>query len=421
MKKIQLIFFISSIFYSNLFFAQENLVISRKGVDGIPITIDISNIDEVFKLYGKGYRLIKHTLLTDFQYDSLGLIFSIDPTDANAIVRRIAIQSPFRGYTKNGIILNKTTMDEVHQMYNDTGCFTGYSYAYCTQDGITFYIKRDPLKNGFDTAETIFKIEINNNNQFGISSRVNYKYNDQPNQEKFGRLLSILNSPQFELKELEMFFSEEKESKSPYAISSPLELKRNLEFGLTQVYKNFLLGKNYYDLVIIMHEGKRVYSTLKAEDKIFYKHSDSEWFQVYLDKRNSIYTDNQHVYENFNALFDVYTFGTFCSIDGTPPAKCLEMLELVNNKDYSELANWLNSINPEVSAYGYMGLFFLNQKGKRIKKNDKNLMDHIGLLDIQLNTCYGCLIGVTDQFKDGLSAKKLKNSYKAFKQLGWLK
>ena len=75
----------------------------------------------------------------------------------------------------------------------------------------------------------------------------------------------------------------------------------------------------------------------------------------------------------------------------------------------------------QVSAYGYMGLFFLNQKGKRIKKNDKNLMDHIGLLDIQLNTCYGCLIGVTDQFKDGLSAKKLKNSYKAFKQLGWLK
>ncbi|NMM47643.1 hypothetical protein [Marinigracilibium pacificum] len=401
-------------------FGQVNTITPRVGIEGIPITIDESRIDDVTSEYGSNYRLVEHKLLTEFKYDSLGLTFGIDPMDANKIVRKISVQSPFKAQTKNGIILNQSTMKDVQNLYNETGCFTNYSTAYCPQDGITFYIKRDPSKKGFDTNEVIFKIEINNNNEFGIPSRVNFKYDDQPTAKKLEKLQSILNSKNFDLKEIEQYFEKEQNNKGPFAISSFMGFSRNLEFDIFQSYRDFQLGRDHYELIILTSNDSLVYCKLTTKDNLIIERKEFKIISYNLNKRKAKYTNEIDLNNSLSSPINIYTFGTFCGFVGTPPDKCGEMLRLVNDNNYSELSGWLKSLNPEISAYGYVGLSFLELNGKKIKQEEKALMNHISLLDIQLNTCNGCIVGETDTFKDALLSKKIKNNYKAFKQSGWL-
>ena len=41
--------------------------------------------------------------------------------------------------------------------------------------------------------------------------------------------------------------------------------------------------------------------------------------------------------------------------------------------------------------------------------------------DIQLNTCYGCIIGVTERIEDVLTTKNINQIYLSFQQSGWIK
>lgn len=40
---------------------------------------------------------------------------------------------------------------------------------------------------------------------------------------------------------------------------------------------------------------------------------------------------------------------------------------------------------------------------------------------IQLNTCQGCIFGVTEQIKDVLINKNINQIYRSFQQSGWIK
>ena len=128
----------------NSVFGQTNLIIPNKGIEGISIVIDSSKISDVIEIFGTDYTLTEKTLITNYQYDKLGLTFQIDPYDKNQIVRTISVESPFKAKTENGIILNESTMNDVWNTFNDKGCFTSKSYAWNTQKGISFYIKKDP-------------------------------------------------------------------------------------------------------------------------------------------------------------------------------------------------------------------------------------------------------------------------------------
>jgi len=119
--------------------------------------------------------------------------------------------------------------------------------------------------------------------------------------------------------------------------------------------------------------------------------------------------------------FNVYTYGTFCGIAGTPPSKCQGMLELVNANSYNRLASWIKSTNPEIATYGYIGLEFLSKKGAEIKKTELKRMTELSESEIQLNTCQGCIFGVTEKVKDVLKNKNINQIYRSFQQSGWIK
>ena len=97
------------------------------------------------------------------------------------------------------------------------------------------------------------------------------------------------------------------------------------------------------------------------------------------------------------------------------------MLDLVNANDYDQLVSWLKSINPEIATYGYIGLEFLKKKGIKIENTEFQRMTELSESEIQLNTCQGCIFGVTEQIKDVLKNKNINQIYRSFQQSGWIK
>ena len=388
----------------NPIFGQTNVLIPNKGIEGISIVIDSSTISDVIEIYGTDYTLSEKTLITDYRFDKIGLTFQIDPYDKNKIVRSISVQSPFKAKTENGIVLNESTMKDVWNIYNDKGCLTSKTYAWNTQNGISYYIKKDPNEKGYDTDEKIFKIEINNDGDFGISSRTNFEFNDEPVKEKLNSLIAILKADNFNFEELDSFWSKEKVSeKEPYGLEKRTSFNRNIENNLIQESSELWLVGSSYNLNIIKSDNELVYLKL----------TDNNEQKTPIER-----TENSEL-ENTN--FDVYTYGTFCGIAGTPPDKCQSMLDLVNANNYDQLASWLKSINPEIATYGYIGLEFLKKKGIKVENKEFQRMTKLSESEIQLNTCQGCIFGVTEKIKDVLKNKNINQIYRSFQKSGWIK
>ena len=388
----------------NPIFGQTDVLIPNKGIEGISIVIDSSTISDVIEIYGTDYTLSEKTLITNYRFDKIGLTFQIDPYDKNKIVRSISVQSPFKAKTENGIVLNESTMKDVWNIYNDKGCLTSKTYAWNTQNGISYYIKKDPNEKGYDTDEKIFKIEINNDGDFGISSRTNFEFNDEPVKEKLNNLIAILKADNFKFEELDSFWSKEKVSeKEPYGLEKRTSFNRNIENNLIQESSELWLVGSSYNLNIITSDNELVYLKLTDNNE-----------QKTLIER----AENSEL-ENTN--FDVYTYGTFCGIAGTPPDKCQSMLDLVNANNYDQLASWLKSINPEIATYGYIGLEFLKKKGIKVENKEFQRMTKLSESEIQLNTCQGCIFEVTEKIKDVLKNKNINQIYRSFQQSGWIK
>ena len=177
----------------------------------------------------------------------------------------------------------------------------------------------------------------------------------------------------------------------------------SIENNLIQESSELWLVGSSYNLNIIKSDNELVYLKL----------TDNNEQKTVIER-----TENSEL-ENTN--FDVYTFGTFCGFTGTPPDKCQSMLDLVNSYNYDQLASWLKSINPEIATYGYIGLELLKKKGIIIENIESQRMIELSESDIQLNTCYGCIIGVTERIEDVLTTKNINQIYLSFQQSGWIK
>lgn len=389
---------------SSFAFGQTNLILPNKGIDGIPVVLDSTNISEVIELYGTDYSKSEKTLITKYRYEKIGLTFQIDPYDKNQIIRSIYIESPFKAKTENGIVLSVSTMDDVLELYNEKGCFASKSYVWRPQNGITFYIKKDPKKKGYNTKEKIYKIEVHNDGEFGISSRVNFEFNREPIKQKLKELVSILDSENVDFKNLNTFWESQKKSKKePYGLEKRTNFERKINNNLTQESLEIRMVGSFYSLNII-----------KSNDSLVYlKLTDSKEQKVIIER-----IEKPKLGKND---YDIFTYGTFCGFGGTPPDKCQEMLGLVRENNYKELSNWLQSINPEIATYGYIGIDFLNRKGIEILQTELGKMEQLRKSEIQLNTCQGCYFGVTEKISEVLTKKNLKQTYRGFEQSGWLK
>lgn len=401
LKKLYIIFLI---IFVNPVFGQTNILIPHKGIEGIPIVIDSTEISEVIKLYGNDYLLTEKSSENKYRYEKLGLTFETNPYDKNRIVRSISVESPFNAKTKNGITLNESTMRDVLDAFNSKGCFTSESEAWSSQEGISFYIRKDPNEKGYDPNEKIYKIELNNNGKFGIPSTVNFEFNNQPIQSKLDSLIAILNSKNFDFEKLNEFWENEKLTENEtYGLEKRTAFTRVFENGLTQESIEISISSEHYELNIIRSDDQLIYLKL----------GESFEFNPPLVER----LENQ-AFKNTD--FEIYTFGTFCGFAGTPPFTCIDMLELVKSKNHKKLTEWLYSINPELSVYGYIGLNFLKRRGIKIQKNELDRMNQLEQSEIQLNTCQGCLYGVTERIKDVLEKENLDGMYKSFKRFNWL-
>ncbi|GEM_PF-1533246 len=401
-------------------FGQVNLLLPGKGIEGISIVLDSSNISEVIKQFGDDYLKSTTTLVTYYQYNKKGLTFQVDPYDKNQIVRSIFVEFPFQAKMNNGLVLNESTMNDVWKLYNENGCFTSGDYAWRPQKGVSFYIKRDPSKKGFNPKEKIYKIKIHNDSEYGTSSRVNFELNNEPVERKLEELVSILKTDIIDFEKLDTFWQTQQQTeKEPYGLQKKINFERKIEYDLSQEFIELRMVGSTYNLNIIKSHEDLIYLRLSSqgENQIIFERNE-------ISKINNLLTQSERKLDTsivINYPFIVYTYGTFCGIMGAPPDKCQMMLTLVREKNYNELAKWLYSINPEISTYGYIGLDFLKRKGKDISLTELKRMNELSKSQIQLNTCQGCYFGVTEKINDVLNEKNLKTIYKSFQQTGWTK
>lgn len=401
-------------------FGQVNYLLPGRGIEGISVVLDSSNISDVIKLLGDDYSISTKTLVTYYQYSKKGLTFQIDPYDKNQIVRSVSVEYPFQAKMKNGIILNESTMNDVWKLYHENGCFTSGDYAWRPQKGVSFYIRRDPGKKGFNPKEKIYKIEVHNEGEFGTSSKVNFEFNNEPVERKLQELISILSTDIIDFKKLDTFWRTQKLTENePYGLQKKTNFERKIEYDLSQEYVEIRMVRSTYDLNIIKSHDDLIYLRLSKQgaNQIILERNE-------IAKIANLLTQSERKPDTSNVLnypFIVYTYGTFCGIRGTPPEKCQMMLTLVKENKYDELVKWLYSINPEIATYGYIGLDILKRNGLKISITELARMNELNKSQIQLNTCRGCYFGVTEKISDVLNEKKLKNNYKSFQQNGWIK
>ena len=385
--------------------SQEHLVVPRKGFTGIKVVVDSSKIDDVFDIYGYDYFVSKGRLITNFKYEDLGLTFQVDAYDKNRIVRSIFAESPFQPEFKNGLKLNVSTLVEVWDIYNDRGCILGYSSSFFTHQGISFYVKNKSNSKNCDTLATIYKVEVHNRGEYNIRSNTNFILDETPIIQKLDRIKTFIETSVFDEEELTMFMESQNTNRNlPYAFSSTVVFNRKLANDLNQSLISISIHPQDFNLNIVRKDSALVYAILEREDK------DHQVFEIFGDSRSDKLDMN------------IYEFGTFCGYSGIPPSKCREMLDNVNKKNTELLTDWLFSQNPELSTYGYYGLMFLNINGMpKFPTSVQTRMNELSKSDIQLNTCQGCIAGVTEKIRDVLHDEVILESYNNFKEFNWLK
>ncbi len=111
-----------------------NVVTEGKGMSGI--TIGKSSMDDVIKKFGKEYRWIVNKKYSfQMNYYRLGLAFYICQSDKKKQVFVLEIKAPYKAKTSKGIILGKSTVEEVEKKYGKLK--SGLEYR-----GVSFYYNR---------------------------------------------------------------------------------------------------------------------------------------------------------------------------------------------------------------------------------------------------------------------------------------
>ncbi len=115
--------------------------------------------DFVIERYGKPDELLSHESYSiQMKYTSLGKCFYYqeDAEEENPPIITIGFVSPFQGKTEDGIILNRSTMEDVFKIYGRENWLTadGSQYFWVEHSGISFYVLRENTHNPFPFDKT---------------------------------------------------------------------------------------------------------------------------------------------------------------------------------------------------------------------------------------------------------------------------
>ena len=96
----------------------EKATVVKEGVGFGGLVVGRSTRADVVKKYGKDYKWIAHKKYSyQMAYPKLGLSFYICQSDKREQIFDIEIRAPFEARTSKGIILGKSTLDDIYKLY----------------------------------------------------------------------------------------------------------------------------------------------------------------------------------------------------------------------------------------------------------------------------------------------------------------
>lgn len=145
------LFLFSSVFAQNKAKSQENYNIVKEGKGMSGITIGRSSMDDVIKKFGKEYKwLVNKKYSYQMNYYRLGLAFYICQSDKKKQVFVMEIKAPYKAKTSKGIILGKSTLEDVQKKYGKLKSgleYRGVSFYYNKVDGKNIITEIDITEN----------------------------------------------------------------------------------------------------------------------------------------------------------------------------------------------------------------------------------------------------------------------------------
>ncbi len=96
----------------------KNLKIVKEGVGIDGVKIGKSTMVDVVKKYGKDYKWVTNKKYSyQMTYAKLGLAFYICQSDKNKEIFDIEIRAPFQAKTSKGVVLGKSTLEDIYKIY----------------------------------------------------------------------------------------------------------------------------------------------------------------------------------------------------------------------------------------------------------------------------------------------------------------
>lgn len=96
----------------------EQYKIAREGVGIEGIAVGKSTMADVEKKFGKNYKWTAHKKYSySMAYPNLGLTFYMCQTDKRKEIFDIEIKQPYKAKTGKGIILGKSTVEDIYKAY----------------------------------------------------------------------------------------------------------------------------------------------------------------------------------------------------------------------------------------------------------------------------------------------------------------
>lgn len=117
----------------------KNLKIVKEGVGIDGVKIGKSTMSDVAKKYGKDYKWVTNKKYSyQMTYAKLGLAFYMCQADKNKEIFDIEIRAPFQAKTSKGVVLSKSSLDDVYKLYGkskDGLEYRGVSFFYANYKG----------------------------------------------------------------------------------------------------------------------------------------------------------------------------------------------------------------------------------------------------------------------------------------------
>jgi hypothetical protein len=117
----------------------EKVVVVKEGGGFNGLKIGKSTMADVVKKYGKDYKWITNKKYSyQMTYAKLGLAFYMCQADKNKEIFDMEIRAPFQAKTTKGVILGKSTLEDIYKIYGkskDGLEYRGVNFFYANYKG----------------------------------------------------------------------------------------------------------------------------------------------------------------------------------------------------------------------------------------------------------------------------------------------